>query len=230
MNILQKLQQKYIEEFSNNTPLDEFILNLLVCALLLSILKWYYVRYANVVSNRQKFSSNFLPLALATFLVIMIVKSSIALSLGLVGALSIVRFRAAIKEPEELTYLFVAIGIGLATGANQPILAVLTFTFILLLLYLNQRLFKKQHFRQDNKLFVNIHTDSDDLKAISKTISDILPFVALKRMDSRKNGGLDLSFICVAENIEQLEALKTQLKAISPSTSFSVVEAPELSL
>ncbi len=230
MNILQKLQQKYIEEFSNNTPIDEFLLNLVVCALLLSILKWYYVRYATVVSNRQKFSSNFLPLALATFLVIMIVKSSIALSLGLVGALSIVRFRAAIKEPEELTYLFIAIGIGLATGANQPILAVLTFSFILVLLYLNQRLFKKQHFRHDNKLFVNIHTDSEDLKNISTTLSDILPFVALKRMDSRKNGGMDLSFICMVENMEQLEALTNKLKAISPATTFSVVEAPELSL
>ena len=49
----------------------------------------------------------------------MIVKNSIALSLGLVGALSIVRFRAAIKEPEELTYLFLVIATGLGTGSGQ---------------------------------------------------------------------------------------------------------------
>ena len=47
------------------------------------------------------------------------VKSSLALSLGLVGALSIVRFRAAIKEPEELIYLFLTIAAGLGTGAGQ---------------------------------------------------------------------------------------------------------------
>lgn len=230
MNILQKLQQKYIEEFSNNTPIDEFLLNLLICALLISILKWYYTRYATVISNRHKFSVNFLPLALATFLVIMIVKSSIALSLGLVGALSIVRFRAAIKEPEELTYLFIAIGIGLATGANQPLLAILTFTIILCLLFLHQRFFSQKQLRQDNKIFVNIHTDSGDLKQISEIISGILPYVALKRMDSRKDGGLDLSFICQAETIDQLENLKNQVLSISPATSMSVVEAPELAL
>ena len=52
-------------------------------------------------------------------IIITIVKSSIALSLGLVGALSIVRFRAAIKEPEELTFLFICIAIGVGLGAGQ---------------------------------------------------------------------------------------------------------------
>ena len=50
---------------------------------------------------------------------ITIVKSSLALSLGLVGALSIVRFRTAIKEPEELSYAFLSIAIGLGLGADQ---------------------------------------------------------------------------------------------------------------
>ena len=50
---------------------------------------------------------------MTTMLIISIVKSSLALSLGLVGALSIIRFRAAIKEPEELAYLFLAIGISI---------------------------------------------------------------------------------------------------------------------
>jgi hypothetical protein len=63
-------------------------------------------------------------LALVTTGVIAVVKSSLALSLGLVGALSIVRFRAAIKDPEELVYLFLCIGIGLALGAEQPLLAI----------------------------------------------------------------------------------------------------------
>ena len=55
---------------------------------------------------------------MTTYIVIMVVKNSLALSLGLVGALSIVRFRAAIKEPEELVYLFLIIAAGLGCGAN----------------------------------------------------------------------------------------------------------------
>lgn len=62
-------------------------------------------------------------LTLVTITVISVVKTSLALSLGLVGALSIVRFRAAIKDPEELVYLFLCIGIGLALGAEAPWLA-----------------------------------------------------------------------------------------------------------
>lgn len=58
-------------------------------------------------------------------LVITVVKSSLALSLGLVGALSIIRFRSAIKEPEELTYLFLAISLGLGFGANQTVITII---------------------------------------------------------------------------------------------------------
>ncbi|MGE3164389.1 MAG: DUF4956 domain-containing protein [Planctomycetota bacterium] len=63
-------------------------------------------------------------LTLVTIAVIAVVKSSLALSLGLVGALSIVRFRAAIKDPEELVYLFLCIGVGLALGATQVWIAI----------------------------------------------------------------------------------------------------------
>jgi uncharacterized membrane protein YhiD involved in acid resistance len=65
-------------------------------------------------------------LTLVTVAIIFVVKSSLALSLGLVGALSIVRFRAAIKTPEELVYLFLCIGIGIALGAEHRLLAVMT--------------------------------------------------------------------------------------------------------
>lgn len=75
-------------------------------------------------SDTESISRVFPLLALVTTGVIAVVKSSLALSLGLVGALSIVRFRAAIKDPEELVYLFLCIAVGLALGAEQPVLAV----------------------------------------------------------------------------------------------------------
>ena len=61
-----------------------------------------YAKYGNSLSNRKKLMQTFVLISVTVMLVISIVKSSLALSLGLVGALSIVRFRAAIKEPEEL--------------------------------------------------------------------------------------------------------------------------------
>lgn len=96
-----------------------FLLNLIVGLILSLLVAWYYEHYGQSLSNRRKFARLLPVLALTTALVISIVKSSLALSLGLVGALSIVRFRTAIKEPEELAFLFIAIAIGLGVGADQ---------------------------------------------------------------------------------------------------------------
>lgn len=227
MNLLQKLQEKYIQEFSNNVPIDEFLLNILVITLLVALLRLFYIHFGNAISDRRRFSSNFLPLALGTMLIIMIVKSSIALSLGLVGALSIVRFRAAIKDPEELTYLFIAIGLGLAGGANQPILAIVAFAFILGLLFIGKKLSGKMAFRREHQMFVNINTDLDDLDRIAKILTDTLPYVKLKRMDTLDKG-LDLSFLCRAESLEQISQVKEQIKQLSGATRLSILDQPEL--
>ncbi len=227
MNLLQKLQEKYIQEFSNNVPLDEFLLNILVITLLVALLRLFYIHFGNAISDRRRFSSNFLPLALGTMLIIMIVKSSIALSLGLVGALSIVRFRAAIKDPEELTYLFIAIGLGLAGGANQPILAIVAFAFILGLLFIGKKLSGKMAFRREHQMFVNINTDLEDLDRIAKILTDTLPYVKLKRMDTLDKG-LDLSFLCRAESLEQISEVKEKLRQLSGATRLSILDQPEL--
>lgn len=229
MDIFQKIQEKYIQEFSNNVPLDEFLLNILVTALLVALLRLFYIHYGNAISNRRKFSANFLPLALGTLLIIMIVKSSIALSLGLVGALSIVRYRAAIKDPEELTYLFIAIGIGLAGGANQPILAIVAFTVIISLLFIGKKISGQKAFQQEERLFIHIQTDVDDLPRITQLLTDNLVYVELKRMDTLEKG-LNLSFAGKAENVEQLHQLKEAITALSPATRLSIIDQPEVSL
>ena len=227
MTLLEKLQEKYIQEFSENIPLDEFLLNIVITALLIALLRLFYIHYGNAIANRRRFAANFLPLALGTLLIIMIVKSSIALSLGLVGALSIVRFSAAIKEPEELTYLFIAIGLGLAGGANQPILAIVAFSVIIVLLFLGKKITRKTTSTRENRIFINIQTDIDDLDRISKILTDELTYVKLKRMDTLEKG-LDLSFACQADSITQLSNVKKAIKALSDHTSLSIIDQPEL--
>ncbi|TXB62373.1 DUF4956 domain-containing protein [Phaeodactylibacter luteus] len=227
MDLLQQLQEQYIQEFSNNVPLDEFLLNILVTAILVSLLRLFYIHFGQAISNRRRFANNFLPLALGTLLIIMIVKSSIALSLGLVGALSIVRYRAAIKDPEELTFLFIAIGMGLAGGANQPVLAVVALALILGILYISKLIWKQQPERQEGRLFIQLTTDIEDLEKITRLLSSHLPFVSLKRMDTLEQG-MELSFIARARDLKSLAALKEEVKALSPSTRLSIVDQPEL--
>ena len=114
-----------------------FIFNLILTGLLSYLLGKIYIRYGMSLSNRKDFARNFVLLGLATMLIITIVQSSLALSLGLIGALSIVRFRAAIKEPEELIYLFLTIAIGLGMGADQRFKTVIAFIAISLIIWLN---------------------------------------------------------------------------------------------
>ena len=93
---------------------------LLIAGGLLSLyVRWLYNRCGSSVSDTDAISGVFPILTIVTIAVISVVKASLALSLGLVGALSIVRFRAAIKDPEELVYLFMCIAIGLALGAGR---------------------------------------------------------------------------------------------------------------
>ena len=74
-------------------------------------------------------SKNFVVLGIATTIVITIVKSSLALSLGLVGALSVIRFRTAVKEPYNLGFLLFAICIAISIGASQFIFTILISIF-----------------------------------------------------------------------------------------------------
>ncbi|MCB0596764.1 MAG: DUF4956 domain-containing protein [Lewinellaceae bacterium] len=227
MDILQQIQERYIQEFSNNVPLGEFLANILVTAVLVALLRLFYIHFGNAISNRRRFANNFLPLALGTLLIIMIVKSSIALSLGLVGALSIVRYRAAIKDPEELTYLFIAIGLGLAGGANQPVLAVVAFAIIILLIYLSKLLSGRGQIRQEGRLFINISTDIEQLERFTEILSRHLTYVELKRLDTLEKG-LDLSFIGKASSLEAISKLKDEISQLSAATRLSIVDQPEL--
>jgi len=154
--------EKYLSDFNSTISLEEFVLNLVLTTVIVYLLKLFYIKFGNTVSDRAKFSNNFIPLALATLLIITVIKSSIALSLGLVGALSIVRFRAAIKDPEELTMLFLVIGFGLIGGANKPILSIVSFIFILPILFFNFKI-SKQSSLETGKTYLNINTSRQDL-------------------------------------------------------------------
>jgi hypothetical protein len=107
---------------ASNLAIPTLLLNLLLGTALGGLLRAQYVRFSESLANRELFARNFIPIILAVTLIIMVVKAS--LSLGLVGALSIVRFRTPIKDPEELVYLFLAIAIGLGLGAEQSVATV----------------------------------------------------------------------------------------------------------
>lgn len=218
--------ERYFGELSKSVQeinYFQFSGNLLITAVLATLLALFYVRYGNAVNNRRRFAQLFLPLALTTMLMIYVVKSSVALSLGLVGALSIVRFRAAIKEPEELIYLFLCIALGLAAGANEIVIAICAFLGIMLVLGLQVLLRKRSLFKSADNMHLNLNTSLRDLPAITKVLSDNFKFVELKRIDD-DGKQLDLSFVIDAHSLVEIETARKQLSALAPDIVLSFVE------
>ena len=133
-----------------------------------------YKKTFNGVMYSTGFAMTLVGLSLVTTLVIMAVTSNVVLSLGMVGALSIVRFRAAIKEPVEIVYLFWAIAVGIVIGAGMIPLAVIGSVIIgvILILFANRRIHDNPYI-----LIFNCIDEKAEESAIHLTGSGVERFV-----------------------------------------------------
>ena len=131
---IAKILDLYNQENLSNDFFVIFInyILLVICAFILKII---YENRSSSLSGKFHIGIIIPILSQIIFLIILIVKSSLALSLGLIGALSIVRFRTPVKEPEELIYLFFSIAIGIGFGAGQTLVTSLVFILIILTIY-----------------------------------------------------------------------------------------------
>ena len=111
------------------------ILSLFLCIVSSFILMYVYKNKSNALSSKIQISPIIPLLSNITFLVIVIVKSSLALSLGLVGALSVIRFRTPVKEPEDLAFLFFSIALGIGYGALQIYSTSIIFLILILMIW-----------------------------------------------------------------------------------------------
>jgi uncharacterized membrane protein YhiD involved in acid resistance len=202
--------------------LTTLTINLLLGILLSTALAWFYTRYGKSLSNRAKFAQTLPVLALTTALVISIVKSSLALSLGLVGALSIVRFRTAIKEPEELVYLFMAIAIGLGLGADQRLPTILATLVILAYLFARTLVTPRP---MKNNLYLNMLTPSADhsFDQINQLLLKHVKSADLRRLD-RSASTLQATYLIACPNDEMLTSLMDDISTQLPQCELSFVE------
>lgn len=110
-------------------------IEIMIMSLILSIVIFvtYKLTFSGVMYNR-KFNISLVMLTLVTTMVIIVIGSDVALSLGMVGALSIVRFRTAIKDPRDTGYIFWSIGVGLSVGSSNYMIATIGSLFLAMVL------------------------------------------------------------------------------------------------
>lgn len=223
MNMFQTFEE-FLATSQVQIPVLSFIINLVLAAALALILGRIYVSYGTSLSNRKLFGRNFLLTTMTTMLIISIVKSSLALSLGLVGALSIIRFRAAIKEPEELSYLFLAIGIGLGFGANQGVITVIAFIIIAAIIILIRRFSYKVDEDQNLHLTIDSHNPKKmEVEQIVEILKKYCSVINLKRLDETDKV-LKISFLVEFDDFKKLNKAKKTLQSLDDSLNIAFLD------
>lgn len=186
------------------------LLNFIACLVMALVLRSFYLKFSFSLSGKQNIGTILPILSLTVFMVIVIVKSSLALSLGLVGALSIVRFRTPIKEPEELVYLFLAIAIGLGFGAGRLITTILISTFILIVIYFWLSNKAKTSINEYN-LIITWKNNNLLIEDVFNELKKYAESIDLVRTDFKKDESQAV-FVIYPKNLDFFAKLKLNLK------------------
>ena len=198
-------------------------INFILCVFMSFVIRSFYIKYSVSLTGKHHIGVVIPILASIVFLVIMVVKSSLALSLGLVGALSIVRFRTPIKEPEELIYLFLAISIGLGYAAGHTFLTTILSVSILAMIYFwlsNKNIGKTNEYN----LVVNWKNEDVSFAQISDSLITVLQHMKLIRLDRGHHGNTAVLLVMPESNVE-IDLLIDKIQSLDAEADVSFYES-----
>ena len=177
-------KSSFLEKASSFSIIDMVIALALAFAIGLFIFLVYKKTFRGVMYS-ENFGVSLIAMTLITTLIILAVTSNVVLSLGMVGALSIVRFRSAIKEPLDIAFVFWSISVGIVLGAGLIPLAIFASVFIgiILLLFVNKK-------SSDNPyiLIVNCSDDNSESLAMNHINKSVKKHVIKSKTVSASNG------------------------------------------
>ena len=194
-----------------------------MCVIMSFILRDFYIKRSFSLTGKMHIGSIIPVLSAVVFLVILVVKSSLALSLGLVGALSIVRFRTPIKEPEELVYLFLAIAIGLGYAAGQILITTILVLLIFCMIYIwlsNRKIAKTSEYN----LVVKWEKEGVAFDDILKEISPIVQNLKLVRLDKSSLDNTSVMLVVPNED-SPIESITDRLQELDKNMKITFFEA-----
>jgi hypothetical protein len=199
------------------------LFNFLMCVVMSFIVRDFYIKRSFSLTGKMHIGSIIPVLSTVVFLVIIVVKSSLALSLGLVGALSIVRFRTPIKEPEELVYLFLAIAIGLGYAAGQVLITTIITLSIITIIYIwlsNRKIEKTSEYNLIVK-WAKIDIMFED---VLKEITPVIQNLKLVRLDKSSSDNTSVMLIIPNEDYP-IELIANRLHKLDSDMKITFFEA-----
>ena len=200
------------------------MISLFFCVTSSFILMFVYKNKANSLSSKIQISMIIPLLSNITFLVILIVKSSLALSLGLVGALSVIRFRTPVKEPEDLAFLFFAIALGIGYGALQIFSTSIIFLILILIIWF---FLSKRDIANDKNFNLVIETDLEKNQKYFDQILNILKENAMEVEIVKIEKNENIIYLFYRVSFGQITNLKNVTKSLDKEFNgikFSIYE------
>ncbi|MDF2671313.1 MAG: hypothetical protein K0R67_3619 [Paenibacillus sp.] len=158
-NFTDLLKNSVVNNFVSDINITKMLLSLSVAFVIGFFIYLLYKRVFSGVLYSKSFNVSLIGMTMVTAMVIIAVNSNLVLSLGMVGALSIVRFRTPIKDPTDLIFLFWAAAAGIVCGAGFYTLAIVGSVFIGLMLFF---FIKKSSFETPYLLVVQCETDESE--------------------------------------------------------------------
>lgn len=143
----------------------DMVIGLAIAFIIGMFIYWIYRKSFRGVVYSYNYNVSFVLMTMITALIIMTISTNIVLSLGMVGALSIVRFRTAVKDPLDIVYMFWSISVGIAIGAKIYPLAIFGSIIIgIVILWLSKR-----KIREEAYLLIVRHTDEATIALRTET-------------------------------------------------------------
>lgn len=184
MNFSDIFKSSFLEKATSFSVTDTLLALSLALALGLFIFLIYKKTFKGVMYS-ESFGMSLISMTLITTLIILAITSNVILSLGMVGALSIVRFRSAIKEPLDIAFLFWSISAGIVLGAGLIPLAIIGSTFIgiIMLIFVNKKTTDNPYI-----LVINCVDDKSENDAIKLVKNSVKKHVVKSKTVSSSSG------------------------------------------
>lgn len=209
MSIIDAIKKGVLEQFTNTISVEAMIASLITAfAIAMFIIIVYRKTFSGIVYNRNMVLCIVL-LALVTSMIIRTINSNLSLSLGMVGALSIVRFRTAIKEPVDTAFMFWAITAGIMSGAGLYLIAIVGSLVLGLLFYVT---FVTAAKAKSQFLLVVMYEASAEQR-----VAEALKTIENKKLKSKSTGGksnIELTYEIQVNDGEKLVNLLQQVDGI----------------
>ena len=168
MGFLDLIKKGVVEEFTGTISTGDLFLSLIIAFVCAIFITYIYKKTYTGVSYTKSFVLSIILLSMVTSLVIRTINSNLALSLGMVGALSIVRFRTAVKDPVDTIFMFWAIAVGIMSGAGLYLITIIACALLGLFYLISY--FKV--FKPIDKYLLVVNTSKKDSLEVAKMFAN----------------------------------------------------------